>query len=80
MDTFSKILFLHIPTFSEIHVLTISERMGRTIDEESFNEILKVFDMRPISTRKREWNFVNMVPICITKQNWSLGIWESWNF
>ena len=28
---------------------------------------LKIWDMRPISTRKHEWNFANTVPISTTK-------------
>ena len=36
-------------------------------DEDPSNKISKIMDMGPISTRKHEWNFINMVPISITK-------------
>ena len=40
--------------------------------EESFNEILKIMDMRAISIKKHEWIFANIVPIWQCPNNaWS---------
>ena len=45
---------------------TKSKRWAPKIDEESSDKILKILDMRSISTRKHEWNFANMEPTSIT--------------
>ena len=43
--------------------------------EESSNEILKILGMRPISIKKHEWIFANILPISITKHE--MAFWNS---
>ena len=42
-------------------------------DEDLFKQILEILDMGPISTRKHEWNFGNIVPISTRKMTWNSG-------
>ena len=36
-------------------------------DEDSVDKIFKIMDMKPISTKKHEWFFIDMVSISIAK-------------
>ena len=63
---FSK-TFLHINRFWISKALGFSKRHAPNNYEESCNKILKSLDMRPISIKKHESNFANMVPISATK-------------
>ena len=58
------------PRFSKV-----SKRQAPRSDEEPFNEILKILDARPISLKRHEWDFANMVPLSITKHKMTSGVW-----
>ena len=51
----------------DFHVFETSKRRAPTNDKGPFNQILKVLDVRSISTREHEWNFGSMVPISTRK-------------
>ena len=50
----------------------LGKRRAPTNSEESFNEISKIMDMRPMSIKKHECIFANIVPISITKHKMCL--------
>ena len=45
----------------------IWKRRAPKNDEDRFNEISKIMDMGPISIKKHEWMFANMLPISNTE-------------
>ena len=64
----------------EIQVFVNCGRRAPTIPEESFNEMLKVLDMRSISIKKHEWSLANMLPMSITTHKMFLVISNIPNF
>ena len=54
------------------------KRQALTNDEDPFHEIFKTMDMRPISIKKHEWNFANIVQVSITKH--TMSFLKFWNF
>ena len=55
-------------------MLSILEKTGTEHNEETSNEMVRILDMKPISIKKHEWTFANMVPISITKHR--MIFWE----
>ena len=51
------------------------KRRAQRNDEDPFNKIFKIMDMRPISIKKHEWNFANMVPRSTTKHKMTFFNW-----
>ena len=46
-------------------------------DEDPFNIVSKIMDMRPVSIKKHEWNFADMVQmVALKKISLSQGIHE----
>ena len=58
---------LHISTFWISKMLESLEKAGPKNDEDPSKHFLKILDMRPISTRKHEWNVGTMGPISTRK-------------
>ena len=54
-------------------MLDLFEKAGTEHDEDPSNEILKILDMRPTSTRKHGWIFAKMVPIPTTNHKMKFG-------
>ena len=77
------LLFLHIWTSTRLSIL---EKTGTENEEDPFNKISKITDMRPISIKIHEWMFANMVDqkrlvnhMAFIKKSlklWNIGIWE----
>ena len=55
------------------NVWKLSKRRGPKHDEESFNKILKILDMRSVFARTHEWDFANMVSMSTTKRKMTVG-------
>ena len=64
MGTSWEILFLHIWTSKECQIW---KRRAPKHDEDPSKNFLEIMDMGPISIKKHEWIFANMVPISITE-------------
>ena len=65
--TFQKVQEQILKHFERLIFCRFWRQWAPTNPEESFNEISKIMDMRPISMKKHEWIFANMVPISTTK-------------
>ena len=61
-------------TYMHFYFCQLWERRAPKNPEESSNQLSKIWDLGPISIKKYEWNFANMVPISTTKHNDLLGL------
>ena len=56
-----KILFKYISTIKLSNKCQLWKRRAPKNDEDPSNQIFKIMDMGPISIKKNEWIFPNMV-------------------
>ena len=65
---FSYLNILDFPTNCQF-----GKRRAPKHPEESYNEMLRIMNLRSISIKKHEWFFANMVPISTTKHKVAIG-------
>ena len=71
-----KILFSYLNILEIQKIVHSGKGGGRKVPNNRLMEILKILDMRPISSKKHEWYFANIVPISITKHKMAFGNFE----
>ena len=61
--SFENVLYVWTSIFCEFW-----KRQAPRNDEDPSNKISKIIDMKPISIKKHEWYFANMVPMVALKR------------